>query len=61
MIKKKWNLALPVWVSFNTFQYFAFIFFKSYSYNKTYSKKYIYRTPYIKQLFYKITFIILPL
>ena len=38
-----------------------FIFFKSYSYNKTYSKKYIYRTPYIKQLFYKITFIILPL
>ena len=54
MIKKIWNLALPVWVSFNTFQYFAFYIFKSYSYNKTYSKKYIYRTPYIKQLFIKL-------
>ena len=28
MILKKRNLALPVWVSFNTFQYFAFYIFK---------------------------------
>lgn len=52
MILKKRNLALPVWVSFNTFQYFAFYISNTYFHYKTYSKKYFYRTSYIKLAYF---------